>query len=110
MSFDLTREDDLFCLSESIQPGQFRHKQLRTMDFFIKKPIKWGRRHIKASFTLSDAHLFCDDFATAFFSQYSDLTLRPVFHNRTGEAINNIHYIQFMGVSNLPNLIQQILT
>lgn len=95
MSFALDRENELFELSEMISPGQYRHQRFINSDLHIKKPVKWGQRHIKATFTLSEAHLFCDDHAAVFFSGYADLTMQTVYHARTEEAVQNVHYIQF---------------
>ena len=99
MSFDLEREEKMFEFSEPIATDQWRHKLLkRDTPFYARKPVKWGKSHLKASFSMSEYHLFCDDIAAVFFSDYDDVKMHSVYHNRTGKTIKNMHYLEFCHV------------
>lgn len=99
MSFDLERGENIFEFSEPIAPNQWRHKVLkRKTQFYAKKSVKWGKSHIKASFSLSEYHMFCDDVAAAFFTGYKDVKLHSVYHDRTGETMKNMYYLEFCNV------------
>ena len=102
MSFDLAQEENMFDFSEPIAPDLWRHKHLKkNIRFYVKNTVKWGKSHIKASFSMSEYHLFCDDVAAVFFSDYKGVKMHSVYHHRTGEAMENMHYLEFCHV--LPN-------
>ncbi len=101
LSLDLAREDRIFAFSEQQDDGSYNHRMLATNHFYIKKPVKWGKKHFVAANVLGESHLFCDDYAAGFLSKYTGVNLLPVFHYRTENVMDNTHYVDFKTI--IPN-------
>ena len=96
VSFNLENIDQTFEFWEpSGGYGGYYHKKMKSDTFYIKKPIKWGKSHFKASYDTGNTHLFCDDLACSILSQYKEVSMLPVFHSRTKQGMENEWYIRF---------------
>ena len=92
-SIELGRSETVFRYEEPLGDHQYNHRFVNTSTFFIGKPIKWGKRHFVASYEIGRSHLFCDDYAAEALSEYEMVNLLPVYHQRTGLIMDNVHYL-----------------
>ena len=62
-TLDLVREEEAFAFLEPFGDGKYRHRELVGTTFYLKKPVKWGKRHFVSDGSLGNQHLFCDPLA-----------------------------------------------
>ncbi|MBR6840298.1 MAG: hypothetical protein IKM82_06880 [Oscillospiraceae bacterium] len=98
-TLDLVREDEAFAFSEPFGDGKYRHRELVGTTFYLKKPVKWGKRHFVSDGSLGNQHLFCDPFArSALEDAHLPLRFHDVLHAKTALPLGNVFYVELLDV------------
>ena len=98
-TLELVREEEAFAFSEPFGDGKYRHRELVGTAFYLKKPVKWGKRHFASDGSLGNQHLFCDPLArSALESAHLPLKFHDVLHARTDLPLGNIFYVEILDV------------
>lgn len=98
-TLDLVREEEAFAFSEPFGDGKYRHRELVGTTFYLKKPVKWGKRHFVSYGSLGNQHLFCDPLArSALENAHLPLQFHNVLQAKTALPLGDVFYVEILDV------------
>ena len=94
MTLDLEAYEKTFEYAERIDESRVMHMWI-VGDFYIKRPVKWGKRHFVSAYRTGRGIIFCDDHAMEKLEKTTrNIQFHPVFHSRTNNVMDNVHYME----------------
>ncbi len=100
MQIEIDNASDAFYCEEYIDENCARHRYRTGRSFFLRKPVKWDRRHyFYCSYDLGEDYLFCCDMARDLLAEYHcEIQYEPVYSAKTKQPIPDLSFLNLTQV------------